>query len=251
MIAPAGLTRPARGPTFPVDGREDDTMDGNARCPRCGAPLERSQPDPLARCPWCGCLLATRSWPAERLAARPRLDARNARSRVARALARRGLEWVPGPPVLTWFPFAPSRDPRRPYEPLSTMPPLLAREWRPSGADLVAGPEMPVDDGTAARVPASHPAPAGEPVIEYPFWRVPLRQEGEDSAAWCDAVDGQVILPEELAAAGTAARREPLRRWTLFCVLAGCLGGFLLPVPWSLFAVGAAGGWLFWRTARW
>jgi hypothetical protein len=227
---------------------------GAVICPRCGAPQQDAQPDPLARCEWCGALLASAELPTTPLRALRRVDAETARLRVARALVRAGGGWVPGTPQPVYYPFSLNGSARRPFAPLATLPPLLATGWRGSGADLVrdAG-----DDGAleeleegAARVPASLPPLPGHPLVHYPFYRVPLRGPAGESAGWCDGVDGQVVLPEELSAGAPRPAAAGLRGPALTAAAFGGACGLVLPFPWSLVPLGAAAALAWTRVGR-
>lgn len=236
------------------------------RCPRCGAPHEFEQPDPIARCAWCGGLLASAHLPPLPLVARPRLDASQAKERVLREASPQGGVRHPGAPRLVYYPFAIEPSSRRPYRPLSALPPALADGWRSAGVDLVreledehakeseraqgAPPPAPINE---TRVPISLPLPAsGVTTVHYPFWRVPLSGEGEESAAWVDAIDGQVILPADLAEDARHARAGDARdqgRLALWMLAAGGLAALVLPFPMSLAPIALAGvavwnGWI-------
>jgi hypothetical protein len=184
--------------------------------------------------------------------ARPRLTPQKARGAAARALARSGRTWLPGTPQLVFYPFAPTNSPRKPYLPLAQLPPLLQRGWRPSGADLSTwsgAASAGIQLEGAVRVPVSLPLSAELPVVHYPFYRVPLAQNGRDSAAWCDASSGQVILPADLTPAKCAPRSGPVRIGSALFA-AGAMLGLLLPFPVSVFVAaggGCAAWWLFER----
>lgn len=218
-------------------------------CPSCGAALEKPTPHHLARCNWCGALLAGGSDANRPLVARPRLDASRARVAVARALAHSGRSWLPGGAQLVFYPFAATGTVRRPFAPLAHVPPLLIHGWRPGTADLLpyAGATSAgvMSDG-AVRVPVSLPLDAPVPVVHYPFFRVLLRQEGRDSAAWCDAATGQVILPPELAEP-PAKRRGSLAFDAVTALALGAAVGILMPFPFALLPLGAIGAAVLWR----
>ncbi len=222
------------------------------RCPQCGAPRGAREPDPLARCASCGALLFDGPATEGTLVARERFDAKGARSRVARALSSAGRAWLPGTPELVWFPFVATGDPGRPFRPLAQLPPLFEGSWRPAGADLVeSGRGRPataegVDPGM--HVVATQPVPARALVVHFPLYRVPLAQADEVSAAWCDGVDGRVLLPPELARPETTARDVRLGRWVRGAALGGSLCGLLFPFPYSALAVALAAAAL-WRSA--
>ncbi|HHN74628.1 MAG TPA: hypothetical protein ENK10_05300 [Acidobacteria bacterium] len=221
-----------------------------ARCPRCGGPRDDRQPDPLTRCEYCGALLASLD-PAPRLEARPRLDAGAARRRVARTLLRRGEKgWRSGIPRTVIYPFVRQPDPRHPYRPLAPLPPALAGQWRPSGADLLIDDAGAPAGPAVSRVPISIEPAAGDSVVFYPFFRVPLSRGTEQSAAWVDGVDAQVILPFELGRNGG----DDLRRLEqiLALGLAGGAGaGLLLPLPFSAVAATVLGAVLWRKVGRW
>ncbi|MDQ7007925.1 MAG: hypothetical protein Q9Q40_11900 [Acidobacteriota bacterium] len=221
-----------------------------ARCPRCGGPREDRQPDPLSRCAYCGALLAALE-PARRLEARPRLDAAAARRRVARTLLRRGERgWRTLEPRPVVYPLLRQADPRHPYQPLAPLPPALTGRWRPSGADLVIDENWAAAGSCASRVPISIEPPAGASVVFYPFFRVPLSRGDEETAAWVDAVDAQVILPGELGQ-GAGDDHRGLERALTVGLAGGTGAGLLLPLPLSAVAATMLGAWLWWRAERW
>ncbi|MBP7149030.1 MAG: hypothetical protein KBD01_15990 [Acidobacteria bacterium] len=230
------------------------------RCSRCGAPVRDNEPDVLARCAWCGALLGAGNWSGRTLFARPRLDERAARQAVARELDQVGRPWLPGPATVMYFPFSVTGEARRPYRPLAQLPPTLARGWKPSGADLVASP--PSGGGGAAeqggdgvpeqvaRVAATIPEPREGPVILYPFFRVTLSQAGEESAAWCDGVDGRVMLPGDLQELHPVADRSRLGAWPALAMAGGLGAGLVFPFPVAVAITAAGGALLWWRSSR-
>lgn len=227
------------------------------RCPRCGAPLRQAQPDPMARCSWCGALLASGAWPERAMLARPRLKPKEARSAVARALAQRGHHWLPGAPQLIYYPFALTGLPRAPYQPLAPLPPLLRDGWAPQGVDLLtldsdAGARQIEADG-AVRVPVSKPTLESQPIVHYPFYRVPLQLQDRDSAAWCDASIGQTILPDGLDSPsvipGEDGAGRTLFRWVLGALGAGICVALLLPFHWAVAACAGLAAGLWWKAA--
>ncbi len=221
-------------------------------CPSCGAALDRADNHPLARCNWCGALLAGSTESTRPLVARPRVDASRARVAVARELSRSGRSWLPGAAQLVFYPFAATGGVRRPFAPLAHVPPLLLHGWKPGGADLLpwsgAASAGVLADG-AVRVPVSLPLDAPVPVVHYPFFRVALRQDGRDSAAWCDAATGQVILPPELSLP-PARRRGGLAYEALAALGLGAAVGLLVPFPFALLPLGAIGAALLWRATH-
>lgn len=224
------------------------------RCPQCGAPRDAREPDPLARCASCGALLFDGPATEGTLVARERFDAKKARSLVARALSSGGRDWLPATPELVWFPFVATGDPRHPFRPLAQLPPLFQGSWRPAGADLVEAPRggSAPGEGTdpGVRVAATLPVPARSLVVHYPIYRVPLEQADAVSAAWCDGVDGRVLLPPELAQPAGTPRDALLGRWVWGAAITGALCGLLLPFPHSALAVAVAGAWLWWVAGR-
>ena len=222
------------------------------RCPQCGAARDEATSDPLARCRSCGALLAG-GGATGTLVARTRFEAHEARLKVARALSERGRAWVPGAPELVFFSFATTGDPRQPFRPTAALPPLLGVGWRPAGADLArdrhAGPAAGEPGGDAGALAAALRAlPAQALIVQYPLYRVPLVQGDFASAAWCDGVDGRVVLPPELAEADVPADERRLGRWVALAAAIGLAGGLLLPFPLSAVAV-ATGGAILWRAA--
>lgn len=222
------------------------------KCPRCGALQDGPEPGRLGRCAWCGTVLESSGNDGRPLVARPRLSPQQARVAAARALTRSGRSWLPGLPQLVFYPFAPTNSARKPYLALAQLPPLLQRGWKPGGADLLTwqgAHSAGVQIEGAVRVPVSLPMSTELPVVHYPFYRIPLRQEGRDSAAWCDAASGQVILPEDLVAETAAPDRE--RTWIVRTGFgAGLVVALLAPFPASIAILGcvAAAGW--WYFAR-
>ena len=228
-------------------------------CPRCGAPQDGPQTDPLARCPWCGALLAASAGlPALPMVARVRIPANRAIDGVRRELAARGEGPAPlGMPRLVWYPFEIVASSRRPFRPLAPLPPPLASGWRPSGADLVresidggpgrppgdagSGPPGPPSATDGIRIPVrSSPSP-GATTVHYPFWRVPV-DSGTGTALWVDAIDGQVIDGRPSAAdRELPASDDRLGRWAFGALAAGALAALLVPFPWSLLPLGLAG----------
>ena len=222
------------------------------RCPQCGAARDEASPDPLARCRSCGALLADGA-ASGTLVARARFEAHEARLKVARALSERGRAWVPGAPELVLLSFETTGDPRQPFRPTAALPPLLGVGWRPAGADLAherhAGPRTGDPGGdTGPLAAASRVLPARALIVRYPLYRVPLVQGDFASAAWCDAVDGRVVLPPELAEGDPPADERRLGRWVALAAAIGLAGGLLLPFPLSALAV-AVGGAVLWRAA--
>jgi hypothetical protein len=224
------------------------------RCPQCNATRDGAPPDQLARCNSCGALLAGGA-ASGTLVARARFEAHEARVKVARALSERGRAWVPGVPELVLLPFANTGDPRQPFRPLAGLPPLLGAGWRPAGADLAharhAGPaigEPEADPGPRAAGSRALPSPAL--VVQYPLYRVPLVQGDFASAAWCDGVDGRVVLPPELAEAQGSADYRNLGRWVALAAAIGLAGGLLLPFPLSVLGVAVGGAVLWWVAGR-
>jgi hypothetical protein len=223
-------------------------------CPQCGAARDGATPDPLARCSSCGALLAGGE-ASGTLVARARFEPHEARLKVARALAERGRAWVPGAPELLLLPFAATGDTRQPFRPLVALPPLLGVGWRPAGADLAhdhpagsAAAETGIEAGP--RAAASRALPARALMVQYPLYRVPLVQGDFASAAWCDGVDGRVVLPPELAEAPQSADGQHLGRWVALAAAIGVAGGLLLPFPLSAFAVAIGGAILWWAAGR-
>ena len=222
------------------------------RCPQCGASRDAATTDPLARCLSCGALLADGD-AGGTLVACARFEPHEARLKVARALAERGRAWLPGVPELVLVPFTATGDPRQPFRPLAALPPLLGGGWRPAGAGLAhSGPA-----GAAAGAPGGEPGPrtaasravpAPALIVQYPLYRVPLVQGEFASAAWCDGVDGRVVLPPELAEPPQAAGGRRLGRWAALAAAIGVVGGLLLPFPLSALGV-AVGGAVFWWAA--
>lgn len=218
-------------------------------CPQCGAGLAGTEPDPLARCPWCGSLLSAGKQSGRPLVAKPRLDERRARSLVARSLARVGHNWLPGTSQLVYYPFAATGQPRQPYRPLTHLPPLLGQGWRPSGADLISADTTEPGPGSSQplMVPARVAEPLSGPIVHYPFFRVPLSQAGQESAAWCDAVTGQVMLPTELALPQSAGQHR-LGTWAAGAMAIGLVSALVLPFPFAA-GLAAAGCALIWWAA--
>ena len=222
-------------------------------CPQCGALRDGVTTDPYARCGSCGALLAD-GVASRTLVARARFEAHEARLKVARALSGRGRAWVPGVPERVLLAFAATGDPRHPFRPLSALPPLLGVGWRPAGSDLASEPHAgfaagePGGDG-GPRAAVSHALPAEALVVHYPLYRVPLVQGDFVSAAWCDGVDGRVVLPPELAESRGTGNARHLGRWVALAAAIGLAGGLLLPFPLSALGV-AAGGVVLWRVAR-
>ncbi|MCU0230392.1 MAG: hypothetical protein MUC67_03325 [Acidobacteria bacterium] len=224
------------------------------RCPQCGAARDAARLDPLAPCGSCGALLAEGD-PQGTLVARARFEPREARMKVARALAERGRMWLPGVPDLVFIPFAATGDPRQPFRPLAALPPLLGPDWRPAGAGLT--PERLARPSTAEGAHAAGPraapsrsAPAPALLVQYPFYRVPLARGEFTSAAWCDGVDGRVVLPPELAEAPRPAAGRHLGRWVALSAGIGLAAGLLLPFPISALGLAVGGAVLWWATGR-
>ncbi len=190
--------------------------------------------------------------------ARPRLKPQEARSAVARALAQMGHSWLPGTPQLIYYPFALTGMPRAPYQPLAPLPPLLREGWNPQGAPLTfesGHGANGIDADGAVRVPVSTPVPNSQPIVHYPFYRVPLRLNDRDSAAWCDASIGQTILPHgletALVQAGGEDEARSLYRWVLSALGAGVSASLLLPFAWAVAACAGLAVGLWWKaTAR-
>ncbi len=230
------------------------------RCPRCGAPQDDREADPLARCPWCGAVLAgSADLPPVPLRALPRIAPRIAVDSARAVLLARGETEVRlGTPRLVYYPFEVVSSPRRPYRPLAPLPPALAAGWRPSGADLVREPERDdeaapaetADDGPppldGMRVPVQIPPRPGASTVHYPFWRVPA-DTGTGTAVWIDAIDGQAIddRPDDDIAVDTNSDESTLRRWAIGALAAGILACLLAPFPWSLAPLGLAGAWIW------
>ncbi|UCF68083.1 MAG: hypothetical protein JSV80_01940 [Acidobacteriota bacterium] len=223
-------------------------------CPSCGAPFDGEQPDPLARCRSCSSLLAVDPQRRRPLEARPRLDVASARRAVGSALAERGARWRPGAGELVFYPFAQTGQARRPLLPLACLPPAIERGWRASGADFVvaahAADETDIEQQAAevVRVPPSLGTPPDRAVAYYPFVHVVLSRAdagsaapsaahpAHHSAAWCDAVDGQVMFPEDLQPPAASSPsglmpKDALQRWWVCSLAAGLAGGLLLPSP--------------------
>ena len=222
-------------------------------CPRCGAPQESAQPDPLARCEFCGALLAAAPGAEVLLDALPRLDSSKARRRVAAELRRSGAGgWGTREPSLALYPFFQGSSARRPYRPAAQLPPVIEAAWKPPGADLVfEGSDVEKSPlAKAARIPIAESSEGGESVVFYPFFRVPLVRKDEESAAWCDGVDGQVMLPVHLArAVGVSEGKLAKLRGPAF--MAGAVAGLLFPAPYSFIAAVAVGAALWWKAPRW
>lgn len=224
------------------------------RCPQCGAARDEATPDPLARCSSCGALLADGA-ASGTLVARARFEAHEARLKVARALSGRGRAWVPGVPERVLLSFATTGDPRQPFRPLAALPPLLGVGWRPAGAGLAydrhAGPAPGEPGGDAGPLAAALRAlPARALIVQYPLYRVPLVRGDFVSAAWCDAIDGRVVLPPELAETVAPADERRLGRWVALAAAIGVGGGLLLPFPLSAAAVSVGGAILWWAAGR-
>ncbi len=223
------------------------------KCPRCGGIDEREQPDPLSRCEFCGALLASRGVGEAPLEARRRLDGAQARARIRRALGRReDTRWHIGPAELVYYPFAADGPSRAPFRPLADLPPLLARSWRASGADLVREQPKGAREGgrPGARVALREEVAPGTTVVMYPFFHLTLESASEESACWCDAVDGQVMLPEELHPHEVISRSGAMDQVRTLASVMGLACGILLPFPFSLFALLGAGAWFWIRTAQ-
>ncbi len=219
-----------------------------ARCPRCGAPANREQPDPLARCAFCGALLASHGFGETPMVAHPRFDERQIRDRVRRSLDRSLQQtWRPASLQLVYYPFTTDGPARQPYRPLAPLPPLIAAIWRPSGADLVREAPDGEDYVGATCVPAAEKPAAGQGVVMYPFFRVQLAGVNEESACWFDGIDGQTMLPEELRVQASRSRGKTLGKTTAIAFGIGLGGGLLLPFPFSLLGVAAAGAVLWTR----
>ncbi|RMG46027.1 MAG: hypothetical protein D6718_06265 [Acidobacteria bacterium] len=218
-------------------------------CACCGAPFHSRQPDPLARCEFCGALLAVDASGAHApLEARLRVSERDAWRRLLAALgdgARRA--WQPYESALIWYPFARGDDPRRPLVPLAVLPPLLERAWHASGADLIeAGPEP---EAGGRRVAPSRGVPADRPVVYYPFHRLVLLRGEERFAAWCDGIDGELLLPDDLVPR-PETRRRSLARWWGPALAAGAAAGLLLPAGPGLLAATAVAAGFAWKAGR-
>ncbi len=225
-----------------------------SRCPQCGAARDVEKPDSLARCSSCGALLADGA-ASGTLVARARFAPHEARLKVARALSARGRAWLPGSPELVLFPFTPTGDPRQPFRPLAALPPLLGGGWRPAGADLARDPHAGPAAGepareTGPRAVASCAVAAPALIVQYPLYRVPLEHGDFASAAWCDGVDGRVVLPPELAAPEPPTGELRLGRWVALAAGIGLAGGMLLPFPASAVAVSVGGAVLWWAAGR-
>ncbi|MCU0225018.1 MAG: hypothetical protein MUF27_13325 [Acidobacteria bacterium] len=219
-----------------------------SRCPQCGAARDAVTTDPMACCHSCGALLAGGA-AGGTLVARARFEPHEARLKVARALAGRGRAWLPGVPELVLVPFAATGNPRQPFRPLAALPPLLGGGWRPAGAGLAqAAPAGAPASEPGPRAAASRALPAPALIVQYPLYRVPLVQGEFASAAWCDGVDGRVVLPPELSEPPRAADGRRLGRWAALAAAIGLAGGLLLPFPLSALGV-AVGGAVFWWAA--
>ena len=231
------------------------------RCPRCGAPQDSRETDPLARCPWCGALLAgSPDLPPVPLRALPRIAPRIAVGAARAALVACGeAEIRLGTPRLVYYPFEVVSSARRPYRPLAPLPPALAEGWRPSGADLVREPDEDAEPAPAdapsppdgpppldgMRVPVQIPPRPGASTVHYPFWRVPA-DAGAGTAIWIDAIDGQVIdARPPHAGTGHHGQERSLRRWAGGALAAGLAASLLAPFPWSLAPLGLAGAWVW------
>ena len=205
------------------------------RCPSCAAPFESQRPDPLSRCAWCGALLSP-AVIAGTLYADPRLDVPAARRAVALALGTEASEWQPVRTTLVAYPFAADGPARNPFRPLAGLPSSLTAGWRPSGSDLATTRDACLPDVAIVVAPAEQPA-GGTNVIVYPFYRVELRRDEQETAAWCDGVDGQVVLPDTLRPASAGAGPPPPDTST---AMIGAGLGLVLPLPWSLAALALA-----------
>lgn len=135
---------------------------------------------------------------------------------------------------MVWYPFARGDDPRRALVPLAALPPLIARDWHASGADLIAAGERPAPGGR--RVAPSLGTPADRPVIYYPFHRIVMQRDEDRSAAFCDGIDGQLLLPDDLAARPVRSGPRVPRRWCDAALAAGAAAGLLLPAGPGLLA---------------
>lgn len=227
----------------------------DSRCPRCGAPWQPRHPDPLERCTWCGALLASGQWPDEARQAKVHVAPHEVRSATARALSRLGHRWLPGTPQLIYYPFALTGIPREPYRPLAALPPALRDGWRPSGAAALAldqGAARGDHELAAVRVPVSAPLPQSGGLVQYPFYRIPLQATGQDSAAWCDATTGQVMLPDGLSLPRVTS--DPREERSLFgWVTVGLVGALAcsltLPFAWAALGCSVLATGLWWKAS--
>ena len=220
-------------------------------CPSCGATIDDPSLARIDRCPWCGAIFASPDDVARPMLAKPRLSGEDARRLVAAALAGAPEPWTAGPADLVFYPFAKTGSPREPLSPLADLPPALREGWRPAGTDLLAdgGEEASAAAKGAARVPPAIEPPSSTTRIDYPFFRVALRSAERVSAAWCDALSGQVLAPD-VAAARAAAPRGLLGREALLVLAASAVGAIALPFPYSLAVAGAAAGFVWWKASK-
>lgn len=225
-------------------------------CPRCGAPRDEHEPQPLARCGYCGALLSSPAVTERPLQARPRLDPAAARGRAARGRQAVAEPARAGEPTLVFYPFVVQPSTRRPLRPLAPLPPALAADWRASGADLVFDDPGERNDAasddlarTASRVPISEDPPGEADVVFHPFYRVPIEVEGRADAVWVDAVSGQLLTGRRNATATTEAA-PGIDRWVGPALAAGLASGLLLPFPLSLVPAGGAAAFAWHRAAR-
>ncbi|MDH3285452.1 MAG: hypothetical protein OEQ13_11980 [Acidobacteriota bacterium] len=207
-------------------------------CPSCAAPRDDGHPDPLARCDSCGALISA-ALHDSLLCAQPRVTADRARALVRNAVPQVESSWSTGAASLVHYPFADGGSARRPFRPLAGLPSSIVRHFRPSGADMRLASETSTCGTEGVCVPPTLPAPAGSRTILYPFWRVSLRRSREESAAWCDAIDGQVMLSERLA---KDAPKEPARSDGRLAVaaIAGTIVGLAVGFPASLVPLAVA-----------
>ena len=220
-------------------------------CPSCGATIDDPSLARIDRCPWCGAIFASPDEVARPMLAKPRLSPDDARRLVASALSGAPEPWTAGTADLVFYPFAKTGSPREPLAPLADLPPALREAWRPAGTDLVAdgGEEAAAAAKGAARVEPALEPPAATARIDYPFYRVALRSSGRVSAAWCDALSGQVLAPD-VAASRAAAPRGLLERESLLVLAASAAGAIVVPFPYSLAVAGAALGVVWWKASR-
>jgi len=226
-------------------------------CPMCSAPAQPIAVNALESCGWCGALLAHDPLPVGVVLAGPRVDQRMARVSVQNRLGNAAAEWSTGKGELIFYPFALTGDNRRPFEPLAGLPPLIHDGWRPSGTSLSPvgldrGDERSISAEVrgATRVPWSVDAGEVERVVQYPFHRIPLVGNGGKSAAWCDAVDGQVMLPDDLRSSGRFADRAQFQRWICGGGAVGLACGLLLPSPVAQVTAAVSIAAFWWMAGR-
>lgn len=225
-------------------------------CPRCGAAWDSDQPDTLVRCSSCGALLAVASASKRATVARLRVSAHQARRRVARMVARTGRRWVPGVPQIVFYPFGVTGEPRHPLTPLCALPPTLSRGWRPGGADLLIADgsrglhELEQHGAVTVPVPLEREGTV-QSIVHYPVLRVPLLDGSEDSAAWCDGITAQVILPESLALqVASAAPESDLRPWIWGALASAATAALVFPFAWAVGICALLAIGLWWKALR-